>query len=214
LFGRNGGAHHEQPVAAFAAAEAGAEDAGEAEADDAAVEAAGADASGEARGEAERRRRRRGRRGGRRNRRGREDGDVAAAASEIGGAPEGEAQVEPELVRAVTDFDAKPPPVAAPVPEKIPVPEAASAPPEDVHRPVAPAQESAAEHPVSELPRRRSSVREPAPFTFAGEATVPAQASAPSEAQPQPVVRGPTEDAADDRPRRSGWWSRRALGKE
>jgi ribonuclease E len=211
-FGRNGGAGHDQPVADFVTAESGEEDLAEAEAeaDEASAEAVGAEASGEAPGEAERRRRRRGRRGGRRNRRGREDGDVAAA-SENGGALEDNAQVEPELVNAVTDFDARPP-IAAPAPAELPAPETVSAPPEDLHRPFAPAPES--EHPISELPRRRSTVREPAPFTFTGETTVPAPRSLPSEDHSQPVAQSPTEEAAGDRPRRSGWWSKRVLGKE
>jgi ribonuclease E len=65
--------------------------------------------------------------------------------------------------------------------------------------------------PAPEPQRRRSTVREPAPATLTGEAAAPAIAH-PAE-PPQPVVSGPTESEDSDRPRRSGWWSKRALGK-
>jgi ribonuclease E len=205
-FDRNGGVGHPAHTAEFIAAGSGEEDGGEAEAEEAAVEAAGVEASGEARSEAEGRRRRRGRRGGRRNRRGREDSEAAVAFGN-GGTPEREAQIEPELVSAVADFDGKP--ASEPAPS---APAAASVPAQDVPPPAAPTPEPA--HVPPELPRRRSTVREPAPVAFAGEPAIPAASPVPSVEQSPPPPAAPTEDASDDRPRRSGWWSRRALGKE
>jgi ribonuclease E len=68
---------------------------------------------------------------------------------------------------------------------------------------------------VSEISRRRSTVREPAPISVAGEhgATHEPASPAPSE-PPRPVVISPTDSEEADRPRRSGWWSRRVLGKD
>jgi hypothetical protein len=31
---------------------------------------------------------------------------------------------------------------------------------------------------------------------------------------PQPVLSSPTETEGNDRPRRSGWWNRKVLGKD
>jgi ribonuclease E len=63
-----------------------------------------------------------------------------------------------------------------------------------------------------ERPRRRSTVREPAPASLAGgssDSAVPA----PATELPQPVVSSADEAEDAGRPRRSGWWSRRMLGK-
>jgi hypothetical protein len=59
-------------------------------------------------------------------------------------------------------------------------------------------------------------VREKAPMSFAGEHGTPApeQASPPPAETPQPVVISPEAGEAADRPRRSGWWSKKVLGKE
>jgi len=101
-----------------------------------------------------------------------------------------------------------PEPVAEREPERMPE-----------HVAVAPRQEpppapEAMEH---ERPRRKSTVREPAPVSFGGEhgtaAPTPPQAPQPAEA-PQPVVISPEPADEADRPRRSGWWSRRVLGKD
>jgi ribonuclease E len=64
----------------------------------------------------------------------------------------------------------------------------------------------------NESPRRRSTVREPAPTAAPDAASEPAEAYVPPPSA-EPVVSSPAEAEADDRPRRSGWWSRRALGK-
>jgi ribonuclease E len=146
-------------------------------------------------------RRRRGRRGGRRNRHERDrNGDAAYGTNEPGApAPQHSfgpgdelappTAAEPELREAVADLDAAPPPPPAPA--------SAEAPP-------APQQ--------AEPPRRRSTVREPAPIVGSDEAPPPAS-PAPVAPAPEPVV---VTDAAEtespDRPRKTGWWSRRFAG--
>jgi ribonuclease E len=85
--------------------------------------------------------------------------------------------------------------------------------PQELAPPVAaPPQPAATE---SAPARRRSTVREPAPGSFSNEPTAapPAPYVVPA-APPQPAE---TSDASENddsaRPRRSGWWSRRVLGK-
>jgi ribonuclease E len=191
--------------------------------------------SGEARqafgdGNGDRRRRRRGRRGGRRNRR--SEGDAVAP-------PEGSyAPIDEDLVHAVADFggplvrddesangdvaersddsrDTLPedgprepfeaaPDVAAPVTEAV-VTTTVTA------EPVVPAPAAPAE---AEPPRRRSTVREPAPAAVLDGTDQPYLPPMPAPV-PTPVTEtsaeepaGPPEDTSD-RPRRSGWWSRK-----
>jgi ribonuclease E len=173
-------------------------------ADDEATERSGefAGHDGEPRRDGERRRRR-GRRGGRRNRQrngdaphdanNRESPDRAfAAAADEEFAPAEEliapAPSEPELKDAVADLDATPRPAT---------PRTAVAPPP------APAEE-----PV----RRRSTVRERAPVAGGEEPLPPPQTEQPVVATPEPVVTEITEAADTDRPRRTGWWSRRFAG--
>jgi len=167
--------------------------------------------------ESERRRRRRGRRGGRR-RRGRE------------GEPrehepfEPQPLIEPELHGAVADFDRPPateperidtgdePPRTEPMPERIaassyPRTERATEPPP---QPESPGQ--------SEQPRRRSTVREPAPFLGSQGPGQPASSAAETRAAPEPEPAPPAlsdraETESADRPRRTGWWARRFAGK-
>jgi ribonuclease E len=88
----------------------------------------------------------------------------------------------------------------------------AEAPPRD---PLPPASEAApVETGPSEAARRRSTVRERAPISVGREdSTAHEPVASPSE-PPQPVVVSPTEGDDSDRPRRSGWWSRRVLGKD
>jgi ribonuclease E len=80
--------------------------------------------------------------------------------------------------------------------------------------PPEPASPASPEEPVvgeSGRPRRRSTVREPAPAVASAE--IPVSMPTPPTELPQPVVSS-TADADDEaRPRRSGWWSRRVLGK-
>jgi ribonuclease E len=164
------------------------------------------------------RRRRRGRRGGRRNRL--RNGDAAlhgtddrgplppqedfapahdfAPAREQGSEPAREftkeltapPATEPELKAAVADLDASPPtPTHAPVSVEASPP---SAPPVE-----------------PEPPRRRSTVRERAPIGGSDAPLPPIQPAAPV---PEPVVTELTEAADTDRPRKTGWWSRRFAG--
>jgi ribonuclease E len=170
------------------------------------------EAHGEGEGEGERRRRRRGRRGGRRNRRGREGESFAP-----------ETAPEPELAHAVHDLDqpaaatAEPP--AAPIGENEPRAVPIAEPRGDVQArpqeaPSAQIADPAVPEPTAaEPPRRRSTVREPAPQALRDEASAPAPSFTPPVPSIEPVVSSPAESEDSDRPRRSGWWSKRALGK-
>jgi len=147
------------------------------------------------------RRRRRGRRGGRRNRQRNGESGYAEpdqsghyaqrefAAAEQFTAP---APTERALSRAVADLDSPP------------------------HEPdVSPAEAAHAE-----TSRRRSTVREPAPRTgtdTAGADTTGAETvgnnPAPAASQPaEPVITESGEASEGERPRRTGWWSRRFAG--
>jgi ribonuclease E len=168
--------------------------------------------NGDGNSEADRsRRRRRGRRGGRRNRRDREGGEGEERFS--GEAPQG--AIEPELIEAVADFGG-PPVVHQAVEADTPrerEPEPFSAPPREddrVHS-HAPAEPAAAEP-----PRRRSTVREPAPVAFDDGAAAPAEATMPQPMTPAhapaaPVAQEQPQESAD-KPRRTGWWAKRMLG--
>jgi ribonuclease E len=157
---------------------------GEAEDLDAAPERGDRSERGERSEEDAGRRRRRGRRGGRRNRgegrepgasQGSEGGDEFAASAE-----EAPAEREHIPVRTESEPSFEPSPVASP--------------------PV-----THAEPVMQEAPRRRSTIREPAPALDAG--TEPAAFTPPS---PQPAPAAQPEEAAEaDRPRRFGWWSKR-----
>ncbi len=210
--GRNGGAAHPQAgdheETADATGEAAADESGELLADDLAEEGGETDvvARNEQQRDGERRRRRRGRRGGRRNRpeqtsesapttRGPNDyepNDTLPSPEEVTGAPPTEA----ELKEAVADLDAAPP-FAAPATSSAPA--IAEAP-----RALDPAQQT-------EAPRKRSTVREPAPTAIAADAAQPTPAQ-PSSPPPQPVITEVGDSENTDKPRRSGWWSRRFAG--
>jgi len=218
--GRNGGGVHAQPhhpeeqphhpeEVADAASDHAADEIGELSADDLAEESGGENGSvnrSEPQRDGERRRRRRGRRGGRRNRPERigegaplaqdpddyESHQPLTAPEELTGAPPTEA----ELREAVADLDAAPPfTAAAPSSEST----TADAPPAS-----APASQP-------EPSRRRSTVREPAPTASAAEAPQPAPTQ-PLSPPPQPVITEVGESENTDKPRRSGWWSRRFAG--
>jgi ribonuclease E len=172
-------------------------------------ESNGERADGERNGE-RRGRRRRGRRGGRRSRHDRErNGDAAYGAdTDDRGAPAPQHSfdpgdglspppaTEPEFTVAVADFDAaptSPPPPPAETPAV-----AVEAPP--------PVQQA-------EPPRRRSTVRERAPTARAAEAPPPASEPAAPATAPEPVVIEVSEtESTADKPRKSGWWSRRFAG--
>ena len=142
------------------------------------------------------RRRRCGRRGGRRNRQRNGDSGYSGGDQWIEHAERDVAQSEPlteqagaesELTHAVADLDSQPTERAAP-------PEASATP---------------AEQP--EPGRRRSTVREPAPG--AGVATTAPDNSPPGASSPaEPVVTETGETSKGERPRRTGWWSRRFAG--
>jgi len=177
-----------------------------------------ADATGfeqpEAHPEGERRRRRRGRRGGRRNRRGREGESFAA-----------DAPIEPEFAHGDSENapsdEAAPPAVFSEEAQAPAFPIAQ--PPEDVSATseaepeetgsVQTAVPAVPEPAVSEAPRRRSTVRERAPQAMGEDASSPPPSFTPPDPSIEPAVSSPAESDTGERPRRSGWWSRRVLGK-
>jgi ribonuclease E len=133
-----------------------------------------------------RRRRRRGRRGGRRNRQGR-NGEAPLHSN--GG------EAEPGLQNAVEDMDR--PPAFEPARSYSPPPD---------ERP-APQAAAAAQAPTEqEPPHRRSTIREPAPFSGATASAAPAPIVPP----PTPVI---SSTASEDggQPKR-GWWAKKLLG--
>ena len=186
--------------------------------------AGGPETPGESGGEAERRRRRRGRRGGRRNRRGREGEGVAA---------EGGNGEQPEFEQAARDADdgiaAEPEAPAMHVPVAEPHhdlgpqsdlhSQSASAPetpPEPTHMPAAQIAASAGpETAATERSRRRSTVREPAAQVLREQVLrEDGPASEPPPAPPTPTAEPVVSSTAEsESPRRSGWWSKRVLGR-
>jgi ribonuclease E len=171
------------------------------------------------------RRRRRGRRGGRRNRQRNGEGGYAGSdqsghyaqdelAPQFAPAEQTPAATEPGLSHAVADLDS--PPIERAAPPEVPL---------------MPPTTPAAAIGQPEASRRRSTVREPAPnlgrdttasetagAQTAGRKTAAAenagddQASrAPSQA-PESTVSETGEASESERPRRTGWWSRRFAG--
>jgi ribonuclease E len=148
---------------------------------------------GEGRGD---RRRRRGRRGGRRNRQDRERNGEYGHSSQRDAShsdhqesapdqPDAAAQNAPELSRAVDVAPLEPMRAA-----EEPPPAAAIEP---------------------EAPRRRSTVREPAPTHGSGNASAPAAPPAAAPV-PEPEITEVDETVNAAKPRRTGWWSRRFAG--
>jgi ribonuclease E len=177
-------------------------------------EAAGAAKADHGNGDA-RRRRRRGRRGGRRSRR--EEGELGISPPEDNVAP-----IDEEIVHAVADFGGPPVERVRRQPRREPDHQVAAG-HSDLHGD-APKPEPApamAGEPVApskpESPRRRSTVREPAPFPAGSTATAaqPAPAVAASVAEVEPTAPPPQPPAATPEPatpRRAGWWAKRMLG--
>jgi len=168
---------------------------------------------GEAPAEAERRRRRRGRRGGRRSRQGRE-GEALPPAQTGAYAEAGlyEPQPEEAIERAPSEgelAEREPAHAEAEVSER-PAAEVAQEQPSAEPAPIAPVAPPVG----APAPRRGSTVREPAPTSFALGAFAPRAAPLPPvEPPPEPsAAAAPSEDMS--RPRRAGWWSKRLLGKE
>ena len=131
------------------------------------------------------------------------------------------ARAETHTEQALTEPRADAPAAAPPA---VAAPAHADAPPAVVRpaRPApAPAPAASEPPPAKEPPRRRSTVREPAPFLIGG-----ATPSAPAPAAPEPVaaettarrrVPAPAEagaDAAPSAPRRAGWWAKRIFGEK
>jgi ribonuclease E len=198
------------------------------------LEAAGVAQADHGNGEG-RRRRRRGRRGGRRNRR--EESDLGIGLPENGVAP-----IDEEIAHAVADFGGSP--VEQAGDERPHEPDRAAAehagrPPDEAPRPEPPVAEAGepVAPPKPESPRRRSTVREPAPFlvgsatprpspppetvtsAVADEPAVAPQAApvavAVVETEPTaapPPAQPPAEAPAPATPRRAGWWAKRMLG--
>jgi ribonuclease E len=186
-----------------------------------------------------RRRRRRGRRGGRRNRR--EEGELEITPPENDAAP-----VDEEVAHAVADFGGppveltteqtwdqqprEPEPAEHAVAERRPRERHGRhgqashdhehrAPEHEAPQPVPVAVEPAAppKPDKADASRRRSTVREPAPFLVSGGSVTP------SEPAPQPpaeeIVAAEAEPAGPPpasepppQPRRAGWWAKRMLG--
>ena len=160
------------------------------------------------------RRRRRGRRGGRRNRLRNDESGYGApgpsehyAQGELAPAEEfiAPTATEPELSHAVADLDSPPTERAAPPEVAVVVPPAEAAQPE--------------------ISRRRSTVREPVPRSrtdaigpdSTGTDTTGAEAAgnnpAPVASQgPEPLITETSDASEGERPRRTGWWSRRFAG--
>jgi ribonuclease E len=153
---------------------------------------AAASENGHPRGDTEPRRRRRGRRGGRRNRRDREggpefapgNGDESAGEQPLAAVPDiAESTHIPRIQPSAVGREINDPPVSESFrPEALPIPQ-----------------------PEAEPPRRRSTVREPAP-TFTG-GSAPTAAPAP---KPVPVVSSPPSE--EPAPPKRGWWGKRLMG--
>ena len=167
----------------------------------------GGEAHGEANGDAEHRRRRRGRRGGRRNRRDRDD--AAPREHGNGSSPEHAAAQD----RQPGWPEERPYAASAEQPQAAPdIATETYAPRIERPQPEAPAPiaETAAPPPAA-APRRRSTVREPAPVFGESAPVIEAIPATPPPPPPEPVV---TTAGADDtgKPRRTGWWAKRLLG--
>ncbi|MBS0246605.1 MAG: Rne/Rng family ribonuclease [Proteobacteria bacterium] len=150
-----------------------------------------------------RRRRRRGRRGGRRNRHregdgqqvnGHEAGEGQAASFEQGVHETAEGAPHPVL----SDEDAGV--MAPPFPQPTPVHEVAPAP--------APSMPTASEPLPEAAPRRRSTIREPAPIVTGEPVALPVT---PAPVSPPPVVSSTSAETTAEPPKR-GWWAKRLLG--
>jgi len=148
---------------------------------------------GETSADSERRRRRRGRRGGRR-RRGR-DGEMV----ENGQPAEFRGPAEDAPYPAQTEEPHPEPVATAPMPI------------EPLERP-APFETPQASAPFQpEPPRRRSTVREPVYLDDRSSEAPPARPE-PERTEPRPTDPEPAESDAQNKPRRTGWWSRRFAG--
>jgi ribonuclease E len=153
-------------------------------------------------GDSERRRRRRGRRGGRRNRSQRESEGLPA--------PVSAAEPQPE---AIGDLNIQHSAMVAPssTPEREQPPHMAAASHAAADETSAPAASPVVESTPAEAVRRRSTVREPATASLRHDIHEPA-ISVPVQAPPEAVESSSETTESNDRPRRSGWWSKRLKG--
>ncbi len=70
-------------------------------------------------------------------------------------------------------------------------------------------------HVEPEQPKRRSTVREPAPTFTSGQGFAP---TPPAEPTPPPASETPAPSASEEssgeaKPRKTGWWAKRILGQ-
>jgi ribonuclease E len=169
---------------------------------------------------ADARRRRRGRRGGRRNRRGREgngngNGERTPSDSVAGFDTEFSTEPPAEPQRSEPTFERHDADIPQPREERVAEPAAFEPPPPPPAPSAPPVRPAPAFEPMQQetaSPRRRSTVREPAPVASSGgSAAEPApQVPPPPVELPQPVVSSRAESgAAAEQPRRSGWWRKR-----
>jgi ribonuclease E len=153
--------------------------------------------NGAPRGDGEPRRRRRGRRGGRRNRRDREGGPENTSSLGIENAGEQPFATAPDITEATQVPRIEPSAVGREI-NQPPVMESSAPPPRAQPFEAAPAPEA---------PKRRSTIREPAPTFLGGEAPSPSPRAEPAQATPEP---SDSEDAG--KPRKTGWWAKRLMG--
>ncbi len=204
----------------FTEGESFAESDEHAEANGEAVEGSGEAEPRHARGEGNgdaRRRRRRGRRGGRRGRR--EEGEGGLRAPEHDVPP-----IDEEVAHAVADFGGPPSealphesvehgqPDYRPAGEINRAPSAQPAAAEEFETARSEPEPAAQPEPAKpEASKRRSTVREPAPF-FGSGVTPAAEASMPPPATEEPAAEAPSAASTPEGPRRAGWWAKRILG--
>ncbi len=175
--------------------------------------------AGQPRGEVDRngdpRKRRRGRRGGRRNRRGREG---------EGGEPTGEQPGEQALGFAADGELSETDPqtqvsMAATIGAYEPrgdVEQPTAPPPQELAAQTVPQASAQAAPPSGEAatPRRRSTVREPAPVFGSAASSQPAEIAPGIMQLPESEpTSAPAPVQPSDAPRKAGWWSRNLLGK-
>ncbi|HEX2655299.1 MAG TPA: Rne/Rng family ribonuclease, partial [Xanthobacteraceae bacterium] len=156
------------------------------------------EAGDESHGEGERRRRRRGRRGGRR-RRGRNGEAEAPTFHAEGDQHEGDSfEREPHVGQSDQPAHSfQQPAYEAPAESYQP-------------QPGSPASDVTERPAESDAPRRRSTVREPAPLYLSDEAV--RSAPVPAQPEPAPEPSSAPETATPNQPRRTGWWARRFGG--
>ena len=211
--GRNGGeaGAHDQPPHhddVTAAAEPEGEGFADSSTDDATEDAGESNAGNGGPQRDGGRRRRRGRRGGRRNRMDRDQ--VAPTLHDNDSSEPQHAQNTAEDFSAAASAEPNVTDAVAAHETTLPL---ASAAPEFTQSQAAQPQAAASIAPPEEpAPRRRSTVREPAPSAGNAETSLSPATPPPPAAAPQPVITEVGDDESAEQPRRRGWWSRRFAG--